>query len=640
VLVTRWLLIEMRMAFKKITITVLSIPRWAKRSIVLTVDILLCILTFWLAYYLRLGEFIEMSENTFLSALISVVIALPIFIISGLYRTIFRHTGWPVLQMIVKATFAYSMMFAFVVAFVGVRDIPHTIGFIQPILMLLFVGSTRLIANYWLGDEYRNIIKRTHRSKVLVYGAGHNGRQLCSALQTSYELQVVGFLDDDERLIGRSLNGLRIYNTFNLNNLVTSLDIKYVLIAISNLNRKRRNEILNQIELSRVSVRFLPNLTDLARGKIAFSNLREFDVEDLLGREPVIPNHDLIVKNLRGKVVMVTGAGGSIGSELCRQILSTKPSKLLLVEQSEYALYTIHQELQEKLHDHDVDLLPVLASVQDTQRIKDVLFSWHPDTIFHAAAYKHVPLVELNPFEGIKNNSIGTLRIALAAVENGVSNFVLISTDKAVRPANIMGVSKRLAEMSLQALANNNHKTKFSIVRFGNVLDSSGSVVPKFRQQIREGGPIKLTHLEIRRFFMTLSEASQLVIQAGAMAEGGEVFVLDMGEPVKIIDLARRMIQLSGLTVRDEKTPNGEIEIEVTGLRAGEKLVEELLIAGNSEPTLHKRILRAHEEFIPWRELQDKIRELETAIDLNDITMIETLLQQLVKGYSPSRFSI
>jgi len=628
------------MAFKKITITVLSIPRWAKRSIVLTVDILLCILTFWLAYYLRLGEFIEMSENTFLSALISVVIALPIFIISGLYRTIFRHTGWPVLQMIVKATFAYSMMFAFVVAFVGVRDIPHTIGFIQPILMLLFVGSTRLIANYWLGDEYRNIIKRTHRSKVLVYGAGHNGRQLCSALQTSYELQVVGFLDDDERLIGRSLNGLRIYNTFNLNNLVTSLDIKYVLIAISNLNRKRRNEILNQIELSRVSVRFLPNLTDLARGKIAFSNLREFDVEDLLGREPVIPNHDLIVKNLRGKVVMVTGAGGSIGSELCRQILSTKPSKLLLVEQSEYALYTIHQELQEKLHDHDVDLLPVLASVQDTQRIKDVLFSWHPDTIFHAAAYKHVPLVELNPFEGIKNNSIGTLRIALAAVENGVSNFVLISTDKAVRPANIMGVSKRLAEMSLQALANNNHKTKFSIVRFGNVLDSSGSVVPKFRQQIREGGPIKLTHLEIRRFFMTLSEASQLVIQAGAMAEGGEVFVLDMGEPVKIIDLARRMIQLSGLTVRDEKTPNGEIEIEVTGLRAGEKLVEELLIAGNSEPTLHKRILRAHEEFIPWRELQDKIRELETAIDLNDITMIETLLQQLVKGYSPSRFSI
>ena len=639
-LVTRWLLIEMRMAFKKITITVLSIPRWAKRSIVLTVDILLCILTFWLAYYLRLGEFIEMSENTFLSALISVVIALPIFIISGLYRTIFRHTGWPVLQMIVKATFAYSMMFAFVVAFVGVRDIPHTIGFIQPILMLLFVGSTRLIANYWLGDEYRNIIKRTHRSKVLVYGAGHNGRQLCSALQTSYELQVVGFLDDDERLIGRSLNGLRIYNTFNLNNLVTSLDIKYVLIAISNLNRKRRNEILNQIELSRVSVRFLPNLTDLARGKIAFSNLREFDVEDLLGREPVIPNHDLIVKNLRGKVVMVTGAGGSIGSELCRQILSTKPSKLLLVEQSEYALYTIHQELQEKLHDHDVDLLPVLASVQDTQRIKDVLFSWHPDTIFHAAAYKHVPLVELNPFEGIKNNSIGTLRIALAAVENGVSNFVLISTDKAVRPANIMGVSKRLAEMSLQALANNNHKTKFSIVRFGNVLDSSGSVVPKFRQQIREGGPIKLTHLEIRRFFMTLSEASQLVIQAGAMAEGGEVFVLDMGEPVKIIDLARRMIQLSGLTVRDEKTPNGEIEIEVTGLRAGEKLVEELLIAGNSEPTLHKRILRAHEEFIPWRELQDKIRELETAIDLNDITMIETLLQQLVKGYSPSRFSI
>jgi nucleoside-diphosphate-sugar epimerase len=349
-----------------------------------------------------------------------------------------------------------------------------------------------------------------------------------------------------------------------------------------------------------------------------------------------MPNHILLAMNVRSKVVMVTGAGGSIGSELCRQILAVGPSKLLLIEQSEFALYGIHQELEEKLSGRDIVLVPLLASVQDNERMREIMSTWHPDTVYHAAAYKHVPLVEHNPAEGIKNNVLGTLRTAQAAAENGVSDFVLISTDKAVRPTNIMGASKRLAEMALQALAVNNTGTKFSMVRFGNVLGSSGSVVPKFRQQIRDGGPISLTHPEVTRYFMTIPEASQLVIQAGAMAKGGDVFVLDMGQSVKIIYLARRMIELSGLTLKDDENSDGDIEIEITGLRPGEKLYEELLIGDNPKPTAHSRIMKAHEEFIPWVDLESKLNALEMALNVNDVSVIRLMMQQLVTGYTPS----
>ena len=356
----------------------------------------------------------------------------------------------------------------------------------------------------------------------------------------------------------------------------------------------------------------------------------------MLGREPVAPNHILLAKNIVGKVVLVTGAGGSIGSELCRQILSVAPTKLLLIEQSEFALYRVHQELEEKLVGRDIVLVPLLASVQDHDRMREIMSTWRPDTVYHAAAYKHVPLVEHNPAEGIKNNVIGTLRTAQAAAEYGVSDFVLISTDKAVRPTNIMGASKRLAEMVLQALAATAPGTKFSMVRFGNVLGSSGSVVPKFRQQIRDGGPITLTHSEVTRYFMTIPEAAQLVIQAGAMAKGGDVFVLDMGEPVKIIDLARRMIELSGLDVRDDQNPEGDIEIEVTGLRPGEKLYEELLIGDNPKPTSHSRIMKAHEHFIQWEELTEKLKALEMALNANDVGVIRLMMEKLVTGYTPS----
>ncbi|MFM7801259.1 MAG: UDP-N-acetylglucosamine 4,6-dehydratase family protein, partial [Limnohabitans sp.] len=360
---------------------------------------------------------------------------------------------------------------------------------------------------------------------------------------------------------------------------------------------KRRNEILSQIRWAHVAVRTLPSVSDLAQGKVNISDLRQLDIDDLLGREPVMPNHILLAMNVRSKVVMVTGAGGSIGSELCRQILAVGPAKLLLIEQSEFALYAVHQALEEKQTQNSSVLVPLLASVQDLERMREIMATWQPDTLYHAAAYKHVPLVEHNPAEGVKNNVLGTLRTAQAAAEHGVSDFVLISTDKAVRPTNIMGASKRLAEMVLQAMAGNTHSTRFSMVRFGNVLGYSGSVVPRFRQQIRDGGPVSLTHPEITRYFMTIPEAAQLVIQAGAMAKGGDVFVLDMGEPVRIMDLARRMIELSGLRVKDEKYPDGDIEIEISGLRPGEKLYEELLIGDNPKPTSHSRIMKAHEEF-------------------------------------------
>jgi FlaA1/EpsC-like NDP-sugar epimerase len=455
-------------------------------------------------------------------------------------------------------------------------------------------------------------------------------------MNNSPEMQVAGFLDDDDRLHGHVLNGLPVYNPTDLTNLATTIAIGYVLLAMPSLNRKRRNEILSGIRGAHVSVRTLPSMTDLAQGKVSISDLRELDIDDLLGREPVMPNPILLAMNVRSKVVMVTGAGGSIGSELCRQILAVGPSKLLLIEQSEFALYSIHQELEEKLLGRDIVLVPLLASVQDDERMREIMSTWHPDTVYHAAAYKHVPLVEHNPAEGIKNNVLGTLRTAQAAAESGVSDFVLISTDKAVRPTNIMGASKRLAEMALQALAATTAGTKFSMVRFGNVLGSSGSVVPKFRQQIRDGGPITLTHPEITRYFMTIPEASQLVIQAGAMAKGGEVFILDMGQSVKITDLARRMIELSGLAVRDEQNPDGDIEIEITGLRPGEKLYEELLIGDNPKPTSHSRIMKAQEEFIPWSELEDKLKALEMALNVNDVGVIRLMMEKLVTGYTPS----
>jgi FlaA1/EpsC-like NDP-sugar epimerase len=630
----------MKKPFFRLAVPILALPRATKRFIVLSVDLGLCVLTVWLAFYLRLGEFVPLSGTALWAVAASIGITLPIFIVSGLYRAIFRYSGWPALLAVARAVGIYSLLYASIFTAIGVADVPRTIGIIQPILLLLFVGASRALARIWLGDQYLSILKQLSRPKVLIYGAGSSGRQLVAAIANCHEMQVVGFLDDDDRLHGHVLNGKPIYNPADLSNLASTLIISDVLLALPNLSRKRRNEILTQILTARVAVRTLPRMSDLAQGKVSISDLRELDIDDLLGREPVIPNHILLSMNVRSKVVMVTGAGGSIGSELCRQILPVGPSKLLLIEQSEFALYGIHQELEERLAGSEIVLVPLLASVQDKERMCEIMSTWHPDTVYHAAAYKHVPLVEHNPAEGIKNNVMGTLRTAQAAAENGVSDFVLISTDKAVRPTNVMGASKRLAEISLQALAakqaGTQSGTNFSMVRFGNVLGSSGSVVPKFRQQIRDGGPITLTHLEVTRYFMTIPEAAQLVIQAGAMAKGGDVFVLDMGQPVKIIDLARRIVELSGLTVKDEQNPEGDIEIAVTGLRPGEKLYEELLIGDNPKPTLHSRIMKADEEFVKWTELEVRLNALEMALNVNDIAVIRLMMEKLVTGYKPN----
>lgn len=637
----------MNKSLHKLAAPVLALPRAAKRLVALSADVCLCLLATWLAYYLRLGEFVNLTGTAGLAAAVSVGVAIPIFIISGFYRAIFRYSGWPAFITVARAIIVYGLVYASIFTFIGITDVPRTVGIIQPLLLVMMVGSSRALARVWLGSEYQDILKRAARPKVLIYGAGSTGRQLAAAMANSHEMRVVGFLDDDDRLHGHVLNGLPIYNPADLPALTATTEISDVLLALPSINRKRRNEILNQMLPVKVAVRTLPSVTDLAKGKVSISDVRELDIDDLLGREPVTPNHILLGKNIRGKIVVVTGAGGSIGSELCRQALKLNPAKLLLVEISEHALYSIHAELEQLRltlsnggeGDSDLSdcpLVPLLASVRDEERMREIMATWRPDTVYHAAAYKHVPLVEHNPSEGIKNNVFGTLIAAKAAAEHSVSDFVLISTDKAVRPTNIMGASKRLAEMALQALAAMSNETKFSMVRFGNVLGSSGSVVPKFRQQIRDGGPITLTHPEITRYFMTIPEASQLVIQAGAMARGGDVFVLDMGQPVRIIDLARRMVELSGLSVRDEDNPDGDIEIEISGLRPGEKLYEELLIGDNPQPTSHSRIMKAHEDFLAWNALEAKLSSLELALNVNDVGVVRVMLKELVSGYTPS----
>ncbi len=623
---------------------VLALPRPIKRGVVLIIDTGLCLLSVWLAFYLRLGDFVPISRALLLPALVSVVLTIPLFIVSGLYRAIFRYSGLSAMLTMARAMLLYGLIFSGVFTFYGVDGIPRTIGFIQPILLFLLAGGSRAAARVWLGGLYNKLLRKSSLPKALIYGAGSAGRQLASAMVNSPEIRVVGFLDDDDRLHGHVLNGLPIYNPEDLSEIVAESGVTDVLLALPSVTSHRRNEILNSLKPLRIAIRTLPGLSDIATGKVSLSDIRDLDIDDLLGREPVTPNQILLSKNIVGKVVLVTGAGGSIGSELCRQILSIGPAKLLLIEQSEFALYNVHHELMGRLAGRQSNsesavcpiLVPLLASVQDKERMREIMSTWHPDTVYHAAAYKHVPLVEHNPAEGIKNNVLGTLCTAQAAAESGVSDFVLISTDKAVRPTNIMGASKRLAELVLQAMAANLHDTKFCMVRFGNVLGSSGSVVPKFRQQIRDGGPITLTHPEITRYFMTIPEAAQLVIQAGAMAKGGDVFVLDMGQPVKIADLARRMVELSGLTVRDDAQPNGDIEIAITGLRPGEKLYEELLIGDNPSPTFHPRIMKAHEDFIPWPELMERVGSLSIALEINDVNVIRLMMSKLVSGYTPS----
>lgn len=649
--------VSMIRVLRRVADIALALPRPLKRGLALSVDIVLCVLSVWLAYYLRLGEFAPLVDPIQWPIFISIGLAIPIFIVTGLYRAIFRYSGLPAMMALVRAMLIYGVLFSAVFTFYGVHGVPRTVGLIQPLLLLILVGASRAAARVWLGGLYVNNIKKSALPQALIYGAGIAGRQLASALANSHEMRVVGFLDDDPQLHGNVLNGLTIYNPADLAEIQTDKSVTDVLLALPSVSRQRRNEILSELSPLKLAVRTLPGLSDIATGRISLSDVRELDVDDLLGRVPVRPDILLLNLNTHNKTVMVTGAGGSIGSELCRQIFKTAPKRLLLVEMSEFALYQIHQELQLMLNNIEFDdrlgqpkmeILPLLGSVCDANRISEIMETWEPQTVYHAAAYKHVPLVEHNVAEGVRNNVWGSLVCADAAFRHGVQNFVLVSTDKAVRPTNIMGATKRLAEMVLQALDQFNTaqpqevlgkthiKTTVSMVRFGNVLGSSGSVVPLFREQIKNGGPITLTHTDITRYFMTIPEAAQLVIQAGAMGVGGDVFVLDMGSPVRIYDLAKQTVELSGLTIKSENSPFGEIEIKVTGLRPGEKLYEELLIGDNPTPTQHPQIMKANEEFLAWSILQQKLEALNWALNRNDVLSIRSLLQELVPGYVAS----
>lgn len=617
---------------------VLALPRFLKRVIVAGVDASLCILTVWIALYLRLGEWVSLYEGRWIAAAIAIIIAVPIFGAFGLYRTIFRYAGWDSIVATARACAAYTLVYAAVITAWAVPGVPRTLGLIQPALLLIAVAATRGVARFWLDEIYqRRAQPKASRTRVIIYGAGPSGSNLAMALSRSPSFELVCFVDDDPGLRGSVLVGARVYSPSMLDALVDRYGVTEILLALSDVARSRRNQIVEELRRLPVAVRTLPDIVEVAKGRVTVSDLRPLEIDDLLGREPVAPNLLLMSKNTQGKVIAITGAGGSIGSELCRQLMAFGPSRLLLIEMNEFALFAIHEELRRHDRAGQVELVPLLGSAANGPRMREIFDAWLPQTVYHAAAYKHVPIVEHNIVEGVWNNVFGTMATAIAARDAGVQNFVLISTDKAVRPTNVMGASKRLAEMVLQALAEQSGSTCFSMVRFGNVLGSSGSVVPLFREQIVRGGPVTITHPDITRYFMTVPEAAQLVIQAGAMAAGGDVFVLDMGDPVRIADLAQKMIELSGLAIRNETNPAGEIELKFVGLRPGEKLYEELLIGNNPQPTTHPRIMKANEHYLSWARLRPELETLREMIDSRSAMQVRELLCALVVDYSPDQ---
>lgn len=590
-------------------------PRSQRQLAAIAIDGFLCLAAVWIAFSLRIGawEFISRPIVTF--AACTLALWYPIAWRSGVYRSLVRFSGARTIADLAVA--CGLMMFPLIIICVAFRppDVPRTLSVLHPLIFLLLLASSRIAIRFALLDLLQ--VVEVNARRMLVYGAGRAGQQLALSLRHESEVRLVGFIDDDSRLDGQRLDGVPVFGSFRLHQLLIDTDADEVLLAIPSASRARRREIIETLQNEKVYVRSLPSLTNVIDGSITVNDLREIQIEELLGREAVVANELLMGRTILGKTVMVSGAGGSIGSELCRQIIRCRPARLILLEQSEFALYSIEQEIRELMRrlGISVELDLELANVSERSSMRRVYHHYRPETVFHAAAYKHVPLVEANPISGLRNNIMGTLHSAEAAEEVGVTNFTLISTDKAVRPTNIMGASKRVCELILQArAASPGVKTIFSMVRFGNVLGSSGSVVPLFKTQIAAGGPVTLTHREITRYFMTIPEASQLVIQASAMAKGGEVFVLDMGEPVRIIDLARTMIRLSGLSVRETDHPDGDIEIVETGLRPGEKLYEELLIGNNPEQTNHPRIMRAREGLLPWTELDAMLKQLDITI--------------------------
>lgn len=615
---------------------VFELSRPLKRIASLIIDTILITGAFFFAYWTRLGKITSFDNHQIWLALSStLVVTLIAFIKLGLYRAVLRYISFKALAMIATGALISSISLVLFSFFID-SFIPRTVPLIYFSYVFLLCGGVRMLVRYYIG-----LLLDKNNESVLIYGAGSNGRQLSVMLKHAYRYRIRGFIDDNTKLHGNYLLGNKIFSPKDISKLVQKYNIKVILLAIPSASRRERKAIIDSLIPLKIKVQTIPDMEEILQGNAKIDELREVKIEDLLGREPVLPNKELLQKNIFDKTVMVTGAGGSIGSELCRQIILNHPKTLILFELSEFSLYSIHQELLEvvKRNSLSTKIHPILGNVQDIERLDRVLDHFNVDTIYHAAAYKHVPLVEYNIIEGIRNNIFGTYNVAKCAADHNVKSFVLISTDKAVRPTNTMGASKRMAELCLQALSDQlkNSQTCFSMVRFGNVLGSSGSVIPLFRKQILKGGPITVTHPDIIRYFMTIPEAAQLVIQAGSMAKGGDVFILDMGEPVRIVDLAKNLIQLSGFSVKDESNPKGDIEIVYTGLRPGEKLYEELLIAGdNVQKTEHSRIMTAEEHYLPFDQLSSVLVQLEQACKNGDYMSIREILLNAPTDFNPT----
>ncbi|WP_243432013.1 polysaccharide biosynthesis protein [Aliamphritea spongicola] len=574
------------------------------------------------------------------SYVLAPLVAIPIFIKMGLYRAVVRYIGYQAQWVIIKAVTLSILVWAVFTYFLAIeQSTPRSVIFIFWFIVIFAVGGSRMIARWIILYNFPGGEQKAKRQseRVLIYGAGSAGRQLATALYHSEEFLSIAYVDDDENLSGLDVNGLRVYTSSEITALVERYDVDSILLAIPSASRVRRQSVVDSLSNLQIRILTLPGLSDLAGGKVTISDVREIDIADLLGREEVKPHQTLLDRCIRNQNVLITGAGGSIGSELCRQIIAQQPTTVVIYELTEFALYSIERELRLILPE-DIQLIPILGNVLDKALLEQVMNGYAIDTVYHAAAYKHVPLVEANILSGIRNNLLGTWYTAEAAINCGVKNFVLISTDKAVRPTNVMGASKRFAELVLQGLALREKDTsaiRFAMVRFGNVLGSSGSVIPLFKQQIQDGGPVTVTHPEITRYFMTIPEAACLVLQAGSMGCSGDVFVLDMGEPVKIKSLAKKMINLSGHSVKDDANPDGEIEIVFSGLRDGEKLYEELLIGDNVQRTEHEMIMRASEVMLSWDELETVLADMSCALDEFDYDRVRTVLLNVVNGYNP-----
>ena len=615
----------------------INLSRFHKQLIMLLVDSVVLVSILLASFSIRLGYWYFPESDLIWVIFGAPIIATFIFVRFGLYRAVIRYVGFKALWSIVQAVSLYALVWGVIGFMAAVDGIPRSVILINWALSLLAIGGFRIMARWLLtrdGNTNNNTNTFSDCKRALVYGAGDAGIQLVSALAHSSEYNPVGFVDDSKELQGNQITGLDVYSIDAIAGVISKLKVDEVLIAMPSASRTKRLDIINVLESYPVLVRMLPGVAELAEGKVSIGDLREVSIKDLLGRDVVDANKELLGKNITNKTVVVTGAGGSIGSELCRQIVFLKPKALILYEMSELALYTIEKEIS-NIGIHSLDIYPVLGSVNNKARLSNVFKRFDVDTIYHAAAYKHVPMVEFNNTEGVDNNIFGTLNCAQAAIESGVETFVLISTDKAVRPTNTMGATKRSAELILQALSAKQSGTKFTMVRFGNVLGSSGSVIPLFRQQIKDGGPVTVTDENMVRYFMMIPEAVELVIQAGAMGTGGDVFVLDMGKPVRIDDLAKKMIRLSGLEVKDESNPDGDIEIKYTGLRPGEKLYEELLIGDNVSDTDNPLIMRAQEDMLAWDDLEPILNDLQIAITGCDQKKLRELLIQIVPGFKP-----